>query len=212
MKNEPEQYVRVRTGEVITPLLIKGERFWFADELEGGKPKGNWPGHYGRVKFNERRCAFVGVYAPMIPEREALTERLRVKILKAREAVQRLERTLLAIYTKPWPMHPPMSACTFEIQRLEEETSYRDELDEGVAAWITQQLRDGNPWAWCAVRVRCTWTAPDGAEYAWSDYLGGCSYDSADAFKDGGYYDDMKRAAYEGMLNCFDNDLMGESV
>lgn len=53
-----------------------------------------------------------------------------------------------------------------------------------------------NPWAWCSVKVRAVWR---GFEGDW-DYLGCCSYESEEDFKQpGGYYDGMKAEALESL-------------
>ena len=43
-------------------------------------------------------------------------------------------------------------------------------------------------WGWCVAHVR---VALPGTSLHADAYLGGCSYESADDFKAGGYYDDM---------------------
>lgn len=68
--------------------------------------------------------------------------------------------------------------------------------DLEVEQAIIEQLESGNQWAWCSVEVI--------AEYKGltaSDYLGCCSYESEDDFKQaGGYYDDMKQIAFEQLV------------
>ena len=48
-----------------------------------------------------------------------------------------------------------------------------------------------NPWAWCTIKVTATirW---EGATFEGVSYLGGCSYESKDAFEADAYYSDMK--------------------
>ena len=61
---------------------------------------------------------------------------------------------------------------------------------------ILKDLDDGNPWAWCYVRVIARWKSFEG-----SDCLGGCSYESEEDFKQpGGYYDDMRQAAFANLM------------
>jgi len=63
-------------------------------------------------------------------------------------------------------------------------------LDRETEDSIIADLERGNEWAWCCVKV----TAEiDG--FTGSDYLGGCSYENEYAFKQGAYFEDMKRAA-----------------
>lgn len=62
-----------------------------------------------------------------------------------------------------------------------------DEQDREAEQWIRDQLDRGNDWAWCTAHVRVTYKDILVAD----EYLGGCSYESANDFKKGGYYDDM---------------------
>src|SRR5438876_910237 len=65
-----------------------------------------------------------------------------------------------------------------------------DETDAETEQWIRAGLDRGNEWAWCYVMVRARWNGFEG----W-DSLGCCSYLSERDFRDGGYYEDMRRAA-----------------
>lgn len=68
--------------------------------------------------------------------------------------------------------------------------------DEQQAKWIEHQLANGNPWAWCSVKVTAEIDGHSG-----SDYLGGCSYyDGADFCQGGSYFDDMVSEAVEQAL------------
>lgn len=59
--------------------------------------------------------------------------------------------------------------------------------DPADAAWVREQLRAGNGWAWFVAEVRATFGGLTGR-----DTLGACSYRSEDDFlAPGGYYDDM---------------------
>jgi hypothetical protein len=70
-----------------------------------------------------------------------------------------------------------------------------EDTDAATVDWINRQLENGNPWAWCTVRVVARWKDFEG-----DDYLGACSYESEDSFKEpGGYYDDMKNAALDNL-------------
>lgn len=72
-----------------------------------------------------------------------------------------------------------------------------DEMIDG----INRRRRRGDLWAWCIAVVEATWTNMDGITFNGRDNLGGCSYESAADFKvPGGYYDDMKREAYDRLL------------
>ena len=64
------------------------------------------------------------------------------------------------------------------------------ETDAETEAYIKRELRNGNEWAWCVVKVTASWKGHKG-----TDYLGACSYKSEADFIAGGYFEDMKRAA-----------------
>jgi hypothetical protein len=51
-----------------------------------------------------------------------------------------------------------------------------------------------NEWAWCCVRVVATW-----GEFEGDAYLGCCSYESEEDFKQGGYYDDLANEALSAL-------------
>ena len=70
-----------------------------------------------------------------------------------------------------------------------------DETDRETEQWIEEQLRSGNEWAWCCVRVVATWNGFEG-----DAYLGCCSYESEASFvAPRGYYDDMKSEALDDL-------------
>ena len=69
------------------------------------------------------------------------------------------------------------------------------ETDERIACMIEKQLAEGNPWAWCCVKVTAECEGFTG-----TDCLGGCSYASQAEFCDNdGYYNDMKEQALEDL-------------
>jgi hypothetical protein len=86
----------------------------------------------------------------------------------------------------------------FEIECVPEDLPVRgyasaidDEADARVEMGIRKDLAGGNDWAWCIVRVTARWNGYEGY-----DYLGGCSYRSAEQFQHpDGYYPDMKARA-----------------
>jgi hypothetical protein len=61
-----------------------------------------------------------------------------------------------------------------------------DAYDKQVEDKIIAARADGNVWAWCVVEVI---GEIDGTTA--SDFLGACSYENEEAFKAGGYYEDM---------------------
>lgn len=66
------------------------------------------------------------------------------------------------------------------------------DTDAATAAWIREQLEQGNVWAWCQVRVTASWNGFEG-----HDFICCCSYESEEDFKAGPYYEDMKAVALE---------------
>ena len=69
------------------------------------------------------------------------------------------------------------------------------ETDSATEAWITDQLEQGNAWAWCCVRVVARWEGFEG-----DDWLGCCSYESEATFcEPGGYFGDMLARALEAL-------------
>lgn len=85
----------------------------------------------------------------------------------------------------------------YEIVMEPEIEGFRGEFsDEECQDWIQKQLEAGNQWAWCSVTVRVSW----GGFSVVAGPLGACSYESEEGFKEGGYYEDMKKDAL-GDLN-----------
>jgi hypothetical protein len=71
--------------------------------------------------------------------------------------------------------------------------SGNEEEDRRYEDMILERLDNGDVWAWADVEVQAT--LPDGR--TGSAYLGGCSYDDENNFKEGGYYEDMVLSAVE---------------
>lgn len=77
--------------------------------------------------------------------------------------------------------------CLPEDASIEGNASARDpETDRETERWIRKQLASGNEWAWCTAKVVCSWEGFHAAEY-----LGCCSYESEQDFRDGGYFSDL---------------------
>ena len=83
----------------------------------------------------------------------------------------------------------------WEIEALPEDMSVRgnavvsgnDEQDKEIEGDIIEDLENGNEWAWCIAKVTGKYNGIEAVEY-----LGGCSYNSAEDFETGGYLEDMK--------------------
>ena len=115
----------------------------------------------------------------------------------------RSPKEMIALLKRKYPPKPSKDDVDFTLYWDPESDAPEGNFDNPEdVEWIRQQLEAGNEWAWCQVQVKATWTDPEtDEEYEGSDYLGGCSYESEESFKQpGGYYDDMKDSAYEELL------------
>ena len=102
---------------------------------------------------------------------------------------------------------PDIEDCAFKVECLPEDMQIKgnasaidEETDKAIEQEINRQLGNGNPWAWCTVKVTCYFdNGLDGIEGV--DYLGGCSYKDKADFVQGGYFEDMKAQAYDDFLS-----------
>jgi len=70
-----------------------------------------------------------------------------------------------------------------------------EETDRRQEQLVRDQLEAGNDWAWCCVKVSAKWEGFEG-----TDFLGCCSYESEEQFKQpGGYYEDMLKVALDDL-------------
>ncbi len=92
---------------------------------------------------------------------------------------------------------------TFTVEAEEEDlpiegnvlASGDDDADREAEREIREDLEQGNPWAWCCVKVTATWK-----DWTGTDYLGACSYASEKDFvTEDGYYPDMRARALEAL-------------
>ena len=73
-----------------------------------------------------------------------------------------------------------------------------DAFDKKIEDEVIDRINQDDIWAWCTVKViACV----EGTSIAGVDYLGGCSYEDEEGFKEGGYYEDMKEQAFENLLS-----------
>ncbi len=106
-------------------------------------------------------------------------------------------------------VHIPTEEVEFDIRIQPEYDAPEDQFTEDdQIQWVRDQMEMGNEWGWCSVEVRASWTDQEsGRTFTGSDYLGGCSYESEEDFKVGGYYEQMQEEAYdELLLNAEDSD------
>ena len=78
-------------------------------------------------------------------------------------------------------------------------------MSEGEINALLEEAQTQNEWKWCIVEVKGEF---NGLEF--SDYLGGCSYESEEEFiKTSGYYKDMCQTVLKGLQDEF-NELIAE--
>ena len=71
-----------------------------------------------------------------------------------------------------------------------------DALDAEAEQWVREQLDAGNEWAWCVAVVTARYP---GLPIEGRAVVGGCSYRSAEEFRQDGYYADMCQEAREDL-------------
>jgi hypothetical protein len=76
-----------------------------------------------------------------------------------------------------------------------------DDFDHGVENEILARLDRGDVWAWATVKVSAY--EPESGLRA-DEYLGCCSYENENDFKEGGYYEDMVAACLDALQNQLD--------
>lgn len=96
------QFIDCRSGEITNAYFIQDDWFYGAHELrKDGKPSGRCKGRPCQIRVYRPTHGtpwFVGRYAPVLPEREAVTEPMRRRILEIRQQADHLERQMLEIY------------------------------------------------------------------------------------------------------------------
>jgi hypothetical protein len=81
------------------------------------------------------------------------------------------------------------------LEREEEDQHWKGHFDdEETENWIREQLLMGNNWAWCSAHVTVALGDLQG-----EDWLGGCSYESEENFRQDGYYESMVSEAVEDL-------------
>lgn len=97
---------------------------------------------------------------------------------------------------------PTMDQVSFVVETEEEDNPIEDCCDAGdpIATRLMEdhvrRLAAKTEWGWCCVKVSAVWKG-----HRASDYLGSCSHESkADFIHNSGYYEDMKRTAYNELI------------
>ena len=100
--------------------------------------------------------------------------------------IRKLTADEVSFYIECRPEDTPING---NVTAIDPETDRRAEAD------VRRQLRNGNEWAWCCVRVVVMWNGFEG-----DACLGCCSYESEAQFKEpGGYYDALKTEALDDL-------------
>lgn len=74
--------------------------------------------------------------------------------------------------------------CRLTLHNEDKDTMYSGHFDHpDTLTWIDYQLRRGNAWAWCQVEIQV-----DFKGLVSKQYLGGCSYESEEAFRRCDYF------------------------
>ncbi len=91
------------------------------------------------------------------------------------------------------------------LEREHEDMDYKSHFDDSSAVdWIREQLQMGNRWAWCCAHVSATY-----GDIQTDTYLGACSYESEQDFKNGGYYEDMVDEVIEELADRIETMVNG---
>jgi hypothetical protein len=89
-----------------------------------------------------------------------------------------------------------LSVDEVEISLIAEPEFLEPDFDEETNKAVLLDLED-NEWAWCSVCVTATWNNFEGFTY-----LGGCSYKSAEDFKENSmYYEEMVAEVLDDLNN-----------
>lgn len=100
-------------------------------------------------------------------------------------------------------MNTTITEIEYTIEIEPEEIPYKgncsaidEETDRETENWIRNQLRKGNRWAWCTVKVTASYEGYEGVAY-----LGCCSYhNKKDFMHPDGYYPQMQEEARDDLL------------
>jgi hypothetical protein len=104
------QFIDCRSGEITQAYGIEDGRFYVLHELrKDAQPSGRSNGRPCQIRIHRPAYGapwFIGRFAPVDPEREAIAEPMRRRILDIRQQADHLERQLLELYAGE-PINPP---------------------------------------------------------------------------------------------------------
>jgi hypothetical protein len=89
-----------------------------------------------------------------------------------------------------------------EIDReYDHDFSYKDDFEDiDTIKWIENELDKCNVWAWCRVRVSLVFN-----DFQVDEFLGGCSYEDEESFKQTGYYEDMVNTNKQKVIDAYNS-------
>lgn len=91
--------------------------------------------------------------------------------------------------------------CKVTLSHEVEDTVYLDYFEHPEArAWICEQLKRGNAWAWCQANVTVVFY-----DFVSTQYLGACSYENEAAFKRCDYYEQLVNEGVEEIAKTLES-------
>lgn len=78
-----------------------------------------------------------------------------------------------------------------------------DESDRATEREIIERLERGDVWAWACVKVVASWGGFTGE----SSWLGGCTYEDEESFREDAYFTDLKQEALEALQATLAGEL-----
>lgn len=85
--------------------------------------------------------------------------------------------------------------AVINVRTLPEDRHWTDAAYDTCVEESIAELYERSEWGWCIAEVRVSWQGLDSTQY-----LGECSYESEEAFRGGGYFEDMVIEAIEEIV------------
>lgn len=153
---------------------------------------------------------------PFLEEQESLglempeVRQVKATITKAREKTDMCTELKIRVrqLTKDTPGVKVTVTCEPDITDVRGNVSASgdDAYDKQIEDETIRRMRH-NVWAWCSVKVEMTYL-----ELSACDYLGGCSYEDEDEFKQGDEYEDMVNVCLEEIQSRIDEIVQKNAV